>query len=457
MTSRDKCSEQAVKLRRRAEESIVNRSANQYVDKLSQEETKVALHELLVHQIELEMQNEELCSIRKELENSRARYYDLFNMAPVGYISLNEDGLILESNSTAGKLFGIPASELENKLLSDCIFYKDQDIFYHHRNKLFADGVAKECELRMKRIDKASGNTTFWARLESSVVNTDLSGSKWLSCRVVVSDITENRKLSQQLHHAQRMETIGLLAGGVAHDYNNKLAVIVGYAELALKSGPMPETLRPSLEAILTAAQQSAAITRQLLAVARKQMITPIVIDLNQSVGKMVKMLQHAVGEEIELLLSHEPDLYPIEMDPVQIDQILLNLCLNAKASIESKGRITVSTKNTTFDPEFCKANSDYCEGKYVLIEVSDTGFGMTKEVLERIFEPFFTTKEVGQGTGLGMSVVDGIVKQNNGFIIVSSEPGVGTIFKIFLPAYTGKSIRKQWKKPEDMQHHVKQ
>ncbi|MGM0601432.1 MAG: ATP-binding protein [Candidatus Rifleibacteriota bacterium] len=451
MTSNNKRSKQAKQLRRNAEKTILEKhsSSAQNLDKLTPEETKSVLHELLVHQIELEMQNEELCNIRKELEASRARYFDLFNHAPVGYVSLNEDGLILESNMTAATLFGLSVDELKNQPLSHYIIPEDQDIFYHHRQNLFNSCSTQECELRMNRKDKASEPIVFWARLESSVTTPDLTsnespGKNGLNCRIIISDITENRVLAERLTQAQKMETIGLLAGGVAHDYNNKLAVIIGYAELALNTDITPQSASIFFEEILKAAQHSAAITRQLLTIARKQMISPIVIDMNKSIESMLKMLRQVVGEKIDLIWRPGPDLYPAKMDPVQIDQILLNLCLNAKAAIEGRGQVTVATKKVSFDESFCKKNAGYLEGKYIMIEVSDTGCGMTDKILTQVFEPFFTTREVGQGTGLGLSTIEGIVKQNKGFTKVTSKPGSGTTFKIYLPAYTGAVIDKR-------------
>ncbi|MDD3147638.1 MAG: response regulator [Candidatus Riflebacteria bacterium] len=458
MTSNDNHLKQAVQLRRRAEESLLKNGSISSTDleQFSQEKVKCVLHELSVHQIELEMQNEELRNIRKELEVSRARYFDLFNQAPVGYVSLNEDGLILESNLTAASLLGVPVGELQNKLLSNYIFFEDQDIFYHHRKNIFISGLPQECELRMKRSETTSCQVVFWARLESSAANhalasKELPGSNSRNFRLVISDITGNRTLAEQLHHAQKMETIGLLAGGVAHDYNNKLAVIIGYAELALNKEVSPQTNRNFFEEILTAAQQSAAITRQLLTIARKQMVSPAVIDLNQAVESMLKMLRHVVGEEIELVWKPESDLCPVEIDPVQIDQILLNLCLNAKSAITGNGRVTIATKNATFDTSFCKLHTGHIEGKFVMIEVVDTGCGMAAEILAKIFEPFFTTRGIGQGTGLGLSAVDGIVKQNNGFIVVASEPGNGATFKIYLPAYSGTVIDRHWEDRKEM------
>ncbi|EKD82315.1 MAG: PAS/PAC sensor hybrid histidine kinase [uncultured bacterium] len=240
------------------------------------------------------------------------------------------------------------------------------------------------------------------------------------------------------------METVGLLAGGVAHDYNNKLAVIIGYAELALNSEISLQTVHIFLEEILKAAQLSASITRQLLTFARKQAIVPVVLDLNQTIESMLKMLRQTVGAEIDLAWRPEVCLHPVKMDPVQIDQILANLCVNARTAIAGIGKITIATGNVAFDELYCIENHGFSEGEYVMIEVSDSGCGMTREVLEQIFEPFFTTREIGQGTGLGLSTVDGIIKQNNGFINVFSEIGVGTTFSIYLPRYTGSMVDRQ-------------
>jgi len=195
----------------------------------------------------------------------------------------------------------------------------------------------------------------------------------------------------------------------------------------------------------------SAAITRQLLTIACKQVISPVVIDLNQSIAGMSKMLRQVIGEDIEFVWRPEAELYLVRMDPVQIDQIMVNLCHNAKSAIVGKGQITVATENADFDAAFCKMNVEYSEGKYVMLEVSDTGCGMTREILAQIFEPFFTTREVGQGTGLGLAAVEGIVKQNKGFVTVASEPGVGTTFKIYLPAYTGTAVDKQLERHQEM------
>ena len=237
------------------------------------------------------------------------------------------------------------------------------------------------------------------------------------------------------------MESIGRLAGGVAHDYNNALSVIIGFTELAMDEVDPAGPLRANLGQVLTAAQRAADITRQLLAFARKQPIAPKVLDLNLTVASMFKMLRHLISEDIDLAWSPGADLWPVKLDPSQVDQILANLCVNARDAIEGVGKITIETGNATFDEAYCAAHPGFVPGRFVLLAVSDDGCGIGKEILDNMFEPFFTTKDADKGTGLGLSTVYGIVKQNNGFINVYSKPGEGTAIKIYLPRHLGEAV----------------
>jgi len=248
-------------------------------------------------------------------------------------------------------------------------------------------------------------------------------------------------RLESELHQAQKLESIGSLAGGVAHDFNNKLSVILGCAHLAsVESNPIQQ--QHYLEEIRKAAEQSADLTRQLLAFARKQVIAPKVINLNETVTGMLKMLNRLIGEDIRLSWQPAADLWQISFDPSQVDQILANLCVNARDSITQNGTITIETSNGVVDDDYCTRHTDARPGEYVRLAVSDNGCGMNSQTLNRIFEPFFTTKETGKGTGLGLATVFGIVKQNNGFINVSSEPGIGTTFTIYLPRHADTSTQ---------------
>lgn len=250
----------------------------------------------------------------------------------------------------------------------------------------------------------------------------------------------EKAKLEAQLQQAQKMESVGRLAGGVAHDFNNMLGVIIGHAELAMMRANLSPPLLTDLEAIHKAAERSANLTRQLLAFARKQTIASKVLDLNEAVAGMLNMLKRLIGEDIHLNWQPGADLWPVEIDPSQIDQILANLCVNARDAISDVGKLTIETGNSTVDNDYCVQHAGFVPGEYVRLAVSDEGCGMDRETLSHLFEPFFTTKEVGKGTGLGLATVYGIVKQNNGFINVYSEPDQGSTFKIYLPRHVAKA-----------------
>lgn len=288
-----------------------------------------------------------------------------------------------------------------------------------------------EQRLRMKSSDWK------WVLARGKVVSRDQDGVPFRMTGTH-TDLTEQKKLQEQLIHAQKMESVGRLAGGVAHDFNNMLSVILGHTELARMKEAVSPQLLEHLEQIKKATERSAEIVSQLLAFARKQTITPRVLALNETVENMFKMLRRLIGENIDLAWLPGEALWPVRMDSIQIDQILANLCVNARDAITGVGRITIETKNLTVDAAFGTGLKGFIPGEYVLLTVSDDGCGINKENLQRIFEPFFTTKKVGQGTGLGLSTVYGIVKQNNGYIDVYSEPGHGTSFKIYLPRYLG-------------------
>ncbi len=244
----------------------------------------------------------------------------------------------------------------------------------------------------------------------------------------------EREKLQDQLIQAQKMESVGRLAGGVAHDFNNMLSIIIGNAEMALQDVPATDPLHARMKEILSAGMRSADLTRQLLAFARKQTINPRILDLNDVVTSMLKMLQRLIGEDIQLVWMPGRDLWSVSADPSQIDQILANLVVNARDAIADQGKITIETSNAVYDDSYCSTHLDCSPGEYLLLAVSDNGTGMDKDTLTHIFEPFFTTKENDRGTGLGLATVYGIARQNKGFINVYSEPGQGTTFKIYLP-----------------------
>jgi PAS domain S-box-containing protein len=413
------------------------------------EDAERILHELRVHQIELEMQNEELRHAQQELDAARERYFDLYDLAPVGYFTLSGKGLILEPNLTLTILLGVARGGLVAQPISRFISKDDHELFYRFRQRLLSTsatgptpagpGAAQSpCELRMVRGDGA----LFWAELIASPAPDQHDEAE---LRVAVADITgrkrmeeEKAELEAQLVQALKMETVGRLAGGVAHDFNNMLMATMGYVELCQDGLPAEHPMRCYLDGIMKISQRSADLVRQLLAFARKQIIMPKVLDLNDTVGGMLTLLRRLIGEDIHMVWSPGASLWPVKLDPAQVDQILANLCINARDAITGVGEINISTANRRLDQVYCARHEGLSPGEYVMLVVSDTGCGITKDILDSIFEPFFTTKDIGKGTGLGLATVYGIVRQNHGGIEVVSEPGKGTTFTILLPRIGG-------------------
>jgi signal transduction histidine kinase/ActR/RegA family two-component response regulator len=292
--------------------------------------------------------------------------------------------------------------------------------------------------------------------VEVTMSRLELGGKMRL--QAIVRDITERKraeeereKLQAQLYQSQKMESVGRLAGGVAHDFNNMLAAILGYTEMALLECTPSETLHTYLKVIEQSALRSADLVRQLLAFARKQTVAPRVLDLNDTVAGLLKMLRRLMGEDIDFAWLPGAGLWPVKIDPSQIDQLLANLCVNARDAISGVGKITIETGNAVFDEGYCAVHPGFLPGDYAMLAVSDNGCGMSKEVKDHLFEPFFTTKEAGKGTGLGLATVYGIVRQNGGVINVYSEPGKGSIFKIYLPRFAGEAMEPAAASTTDM------
>jgi PAS domain S-box-containing protein len=382
-----------------------------------------------------------LVNIRKRhaadqaLRESEDRFRVLFDQGPDPLFIWRMDDTLLDINEAACALLGYPREELlrmtlpeiqapsVRKRLGETIRAELQITSFEGLN-LQRDGREVPVEI-----------VTVPIRLQGE--EHGLSSVRDISERKQAEE--ERQKLQSQLIQAQKMESVGRLAGGVAHDFNNMLGVILGYAELALcETGPGQKLYR-HLQQILRAAEHSADLTRQLLAFARQQSVILRVVDLNETVEGMLKMLRRLIGEDINLAWLPGKGLWPVKIDPSQIDQILANLCVNARDALNGNGRITIETANKTLDQGYCTRHLGAIAGDYVQLAVRDNGCGMDGQTLEKLFDPFFTTKEIGKGTGLGLSTVYGIVKQNKGYVEVRSEPGNGAEFLIFLPRHQGE------------------
>ncbi len=280
-----------------------------------------------------------------------------------------------------------------------------------------------------------------WKRKDGKVIHVRSAGRATLDQQgettgfeMIVENVTERRTLEEQLRQSQKMEAVGRLAGGIAHDFNNLLTVIKGYSEMMLNEMGPDSPIRVEAQEVKKAADRAGALTRQLLAFSRRQVLAPRVLDLNSVVAGMDKLLRPLLREDILFQTILVEDLGPVKADPGQIEQVIMNLVVNAKDALPHGGTLVVQTSNVILNPDSVPEHARMQPGSYVLLSVSDSGVGMDETTRLRIFEPFFTTKEMGQGTGLGLSTVYGIVKQSGGYIWVSSEPGAGATFKVYLP-----------------------
>jgi PAS domain S-box-containing protein len=374
----------------------------------------------------------------ERIRQSEDLFRAAFESAPVGMAIIDRETGFIKVNEQICRSLGYHADELEGRSFNDFTHPDDRQGGRERWNQLLSGkGTFNVAEKRYIHKD----GRIVWAIVSNSLIYTkEKEPLYFVSHLIDISDRkqaeADKAKLQEQLSQAQKMESVGRLAGGVAHDFNNKLGIIIGNVEMAMMEAELAAPIRQELEEIMNAAQHSAALVRQLLGFARKQTVSPKVLDLNDTVSGMLKMLRRLIGEDIDLAWMPGHDLWQVKMDPAQVDQILANLAVNARDAISGVGKVTIETDNVTLDEDYCAVHAGCIPGQYALLAVSDDGAGMEKEVLEHLFEPFFTTKEVGKGTGLGLSTVYGIVKQNKGFVNVYSEPGRGSTFKIYLPRF---------------------
>ncbi len=374
---------------------------------------------------------------QEELRRSEARYRSLVQSAVYGIYRSSVEGRFLDVNPALVSMLGYDSAE---------------DLMQVNMADVYADPEERGRLLReYEQRDRVEGARVLWRRKDGTVIDVRISGrtvrdrKKALrGFEMIVEDVTERSALEEQLRQSQKMEAVGRLAGGVAHDFNNLLTVIKGYGELMLEELKPTDPMRAEVEEVQKAADRAAALTRQLLAFSRRQVMAPKVIDLNEVVSNMDKLLRRLLGEDIDLFTALDPYLGPVKADPGQIEQVIMNLAVNSRDAMPNGGKLTIETANVSLDEGYAREHVTVKPGEYVMLAVSDTGEGMDPETCSKVFEPFFTTKNEGKGTGLGLSTVYGIVKQSGGYIWVYSERGRGTAFKVYLPRVAEAAERIQ-------------
>jgi PAS domain S-box-containing protein len=362
------------------------------------------------------------------LRRSEINFRSLVTHAPYGVCRCDSTGILLDVNPALVTMLGYAAgAELVGRNLAN--LHSDAQQWFSLADYL-------------RSLEKFHGLAADWVRKDRTSINVRLSGRAFrgegnaIFFELFAEDVTERRALEQQLRQAQKMEAIGRLAGGIAHDFNNLLMVISGYSEFLLERIGHDPTLRGHAQEIALAAERATSLTRQLLAFSRKQMLAPKIVDLNSVVTENVKMLTRLIGEDVDLVMVPGADIGAVKADPGQIEQVIMNLAVNARDAMPQGGKLTIETANVTLDANYARFHAPVKPGDYVMLAISDTGMGMDSDTQAHIFEPFYTTKGL-KGTGLGLSTVYGIVKQSEGYIWVYSEAGKGTTFKIYLPRFS--------------------
>jgi PAS domain S-box-containing protein len=384
---------------------------------------------VLVFDLYVVYQQLQIARMRRRLVE-REEFFRLISENVVDMIAVvDSNGKRVYNSPSYQRILGYALDELESTSSFEQVHPDDQQIVVDAAADARRTGVGRRIEYRMRHKDGS------WVYLESTASPVLNAKGEVENLVIVNRDISERRRLEEQLRQSQKMDAIGRLSGGVAHDFNNLLGVIIGYAEILQERIPETDSMRAPVDQIIKAGNRASSLTKQLLAFSRQQVLEPKILVLNAVVSDTEKMLRRLIGEDIELLTSLDPALGKIRADQGQIEQVVMNLVVNARDAMPDGGRVVIETANFEIDDKFARRYAyPVLPGSYVLLTVSDNGIGMDTATQQRIFEPFFTTKEKGKGTGLGLSLVYGVVKQSGGYIDVVSTRGKGTTFNIYLP-----------------------
>jgi len=445
-------------LRKRAESHMDREDTDS--PEISPDEARRLVYELRTHQIELEIQNDELRRAQEDLVESRDRFSDLYDFAPVGYVTISHRGMIIDVNLTLVEMVGVERRDLSSQPFTTLIVPDDQDVFYRHRQGALESKGRGTCRLRLQRVD----SEPLWVELESVLI--DGEGEDYPRLLIAIIDISERkqsevelRSLEQQLRHKQKLESLGVLAGGIVHDFNNILTAILGNAEMALYELSPMSPARNNIQEIEKSVKHATGVVKQMLAYAGKGRYVVEPIDAGRLVGEMAHLLEISISKKVDLRYNLDGSRPAFNGDVAQIHQVVMNLVINASEAIgDETGVITLSTGVMNYDDANSKEGKEArrvglgekpAGGVYTFVEVTDTGCGMDAESIEKIFDPFFSTKFTGRG--LGMSAVLGIVRGHHGALKIYSEVGEGSSFMLLFPAIeqTGSDFVVQ--KPADV------
>jgi hypothetical protein len=368
--------------------------------------------------------------LNKQILRAKRDWERTFDSVPDPVFIIDGESRVQRANRAAATLVGLQPAQLIGQHCYEVFHHCSEPPSHCPHPRLLASGKEERGDFEEPWLKKWFDSTATPLRSPEGVLE---------GCVHVMRDVTEQRALEAQYRQAQKMEAMGRLAGGVAHDFNNLLTAITGYSELLLARLQEEDTLRRYVEEVKKAGDRAASLTRQLLTFSRQQVLEPRVLDLNSVVANVDKMLRRVIGEDIELVTILVPDLGPVKADPGQLEQVMLNLAVNSRDAMPQGGKLTIETANVELAEASSHRHGELSPGKYVVLAVSDSGCGMTEETQAHIFEPFFTTKDQGKGTGLGLAMVYGIVKQSGGSVWVYSEVGRGTTFKVYLPQVNEK------------------
>jgi two-component system, cell cycle sensor histidine kinase and response regulator CckA len=413
-----------------AEEVAVEAMKAGAADYLSKANLTVeALERAIRHALALHAEEWQRWQAEAALRASEERFRALVENSSDALLLIDGEGRIAYLSPSSDRHLGWAPAQMVGRSIFDFLHPEDRELVgVRLADTLGNPGQTISAQVRFHHADGS------WRIMDGVGVNR-LNDPAVAGIVINLRDITERRRLEEQLRQAQKMEAVGQLAGGVAHDFNNLLTAILGYCHLILDEVPEEDPLRPDLLEIQSAGERAASLTRQLLAFSRRQMLQPQLVDINTLVQQLEKLLRRLISEDVELVTALAPDLRSVTVDPASVEQILVNLAVNARDAMPNGGRLTIETANVELDEASAPVLAGMRPGSYVMIAVSDTGSGMDAATRARVFEPFFTTKEQGKGSGLGLATVYGMVKQSGGYIWVDSEPGRGATFKAYLPA----------------------